>query len=62
MVGSTYFQSYQRNLHRILMVEMLDDHKQAQTARRLSIVGPSLTHEQWIAAQAERRRLAKQHA
>jgi hypothetical protein len=55
MVGSINFQNYHRTLNRVLLVEMLDEHREAQRPRRLSIVGPCYTHEQWLAVQAERR-------
>ena len=38
-----------------MFIEMIDAHMQAQNKRRLSIVGPCYTHEQWLAVQAERR-------
>jgi hypothetical protein len=55
MLGSTFFQGYQRTLSRVLFVEMLDEHQELQRRRRLSIVGPCFTHDQWLAMQAERR-------
>ena len=42
-----------------MFIEMLDEHAQAQNRRRLSIVGPCYTHEQWLAVQAERRAMAR---
>ena len=60
-MASLSFNSYHRNLARISMVTMLDDHQQAMVPRKLSIVGPCLTHEQWVAAHAERRRIAAEY-
>ncbi len=57
MLGSAFFQGYQKTLQRVLFVEMLDDHHQLQQQRRLSIVGPCYTQAQWLAVQAERRSL-----
>lgn len=56
MNGSRHFQSYTKTLHRVLLVELIDQHRQRHDKRRLSIVGPCHTHEQWLAVQAERRR------
>jgi hypothetical protein len=56
MATSSYFQSYHASLKRVLFTEMLDEHIQKQQTRRLSIVGPCFTHEQWLLLQAERRR------
>lgn len=53
------FSAYHRNVARVSFVSMLDDHRQQSIPRRLSIVGPCLTHEQWAAAHAERRRLGR---
>lgn len=55
MFGSTHFRDYSATLHRVMFIEMIDAHAQAQNKRRLSIVGPCHTHEQWLAVQAERR-------
>jgi hypothetical protein len=55
MIGSPHFQSYAHTLRRVLFIEMIDDHQQANQRRRLSIVGPCNTQEQWLAIQAERR-------
>jgi hypothetical protein len=54
--GSFYFRNYHQSLRRVTFTEMLDQHMQSQSKRRLSIVGPCYTHEQWVAVQAERRR------
>lgn len=59
MLGSAFFRSYAATLHRVMFIEMLDEHAQAQNRRRLSIVGPCYTHEQWLAVQAERRAMAR---
>lgn len=58
MHGSRHFQSYTSTLHRVLFIELIDRHRQQHDARRLSIVGPCYTHEQWLAVEAERRRRA----
>jgi hypothetical protein len=58
MAGSMYFQSYQKNLQRVLFAEMVENFQVSNNKRRLSIVGPSYTHDQWLAVQAERRRTA----
>ncbi len=55
MLGSEFFRSYSQTLSRVLLIEMIDQHAQAQNKRRLSIVGPCYTQEQWLAVQAERR-------
>lgn len=55
--GSAYFRAYAENLSRVHLVEMIDAHRQAHTPRRLSIVGPCHTFEQWLAVQAERKAL-----
>lgn len=62
MLGSTFFRSYSETLHRVMFIEMIDEHSQAQNKRRLSIVGPCYTHEQWLAVQAERRAAARRSA
>jgi 3-deoxy-D-arabino-heptulosonate 7-phosphate (DAHP) synthase len=54
--ASNYFQGYQSTLGRVMFTEMLDDHMQRNNQRRLSIVGPCYTHDQWLAVQAERQR------
>jgi hypothetical protein len=59
MLGSDFFRSYTDTLSRVLFIEMIDEHSQAQNKRRLSIVGPCYTHEQWLAVQAERRAAAR---
>ena len=59
MVGSANFQAYQSSLQRVLFAEMLDNHHQRQHQRRLSIVGPCRTHEQWLAVQAQRRQMTE---
>lgn len=57
-MASAYFKSYDRMLQRLGMVTLLDEFNQGKQTRRLSIVGPCLTHEQWRAVQTERRREA----
>ena len=59
MLGSNFFRSYSETLYRVLLIEMIDEHSQAQNKRKLSIVGPCYTHEQWLAVQAERRAQAR---
>lgn len=55
---STFFTGYQGTLRRVMFTEMLDTHLQKQQQRRLSIVGPCYTHEQWLVVQAERQQRA----
>lgn len=62
MFGSAYFRDYSATLHRVMFIEMIDAHSQAQNKRRLSIVGPCHTHEQWLAVQAERRAATRRAA
>ena len=62
MYGSSHFREYSATLHRVMFIEMIDAHAQAQNKRRLSIVGPCHTHEQWLAVQAERRASARRAA
>jgi hypothetical protein len=57
MGGSSNFNSYHATLQRVLFTEMLDEHIQRNQKRRLSIVGPCYTHEQWLLMQAERKRM-----
>jgi hypothetical protein len=58
--ASNYFMGYQSTLGRVMFAELLDDHLQKNNQRRLSIVGPCYTHDQWLAVQAERRRVEAQ--
>jgi 3-deoxy-D-arabino-heptulosonate 7-phosphate (DAHP) synthase len=59
-MSNSYFANYGRNLQRYAVAQLIDEHLRAQEVRKLSIVGPCLTHEQWAAAHVERKRLAGQ--
>ncbi len=59
MLGSDFFRSYSETLYRVMLIEMIDNHTQSQNQRKLSIVGPCYTQEQWLAVQAERRSAAR---
>jgi hypothetical protein len=48
-MGSQYFQSYQQNLMRVLMAEMVEQTMTQGTPRHLSIVSPCTHTRRWQA-------------
>ena len=48
-MGSQYFQSYQRNLMRVLMAELVEQTLTDDTPRRMSIVSPCVHLRPWQA-------------
>jgi hypothetical protein len=48
-MGSQYFQTYQQNLMRVLMAEMVEQTMTEFTPRRLSIVSPCTHTRRWQA-------------
>ena len=48
-MGSQYFQSYQRNLMRVLMAELVEQTLTDETPRRMSIVSPCIHMRPWQA-------------
>lgn len=48
-MSSQYFQSYQRNLMRVLMAELVEQTLTDETPRRMSIVAPCIHTRPWRA-------------